>query len=374
VSIAEDRVISWEHRPGEQANFTEDEFSECNEELKKDPRVIEVLERYGISDMDLVLFDTWAYGGLLVPEQYRDRRVGWTYVWYCKSKGSNPYANPLSGLNLIVDMNTMELLEIDDEGPVERPRTMGEYVPSLVPGQRLRDDLKPLEIVQPEGASFTLDGQLLQWQRWSMRLGFNPREGPVIHTLGYEDGGRVRPVAHRLSFAEMVVPYRDPTKDHSARTAFDIGEWGLGFMTTSLELGCDCLGEVAYLDPVVHDSHGERGRSGMRSASTRRTTPSSGSTSTPSPGARCGGRAGWWCRATPRSPTTSTSSTGASTRTATSNARCAPPASWSRRTSRPASSRPTGRLSTTGRMRRSTSTSSWPGSTSTWTVSRTRST
>ena len=60
-----------------------------------------------------------------------------------------------------------------------------------------------------------------------------------------------------MSFAEMVVPYRDPTNDHKARTAFDIGEWGLGFMTTSLELGCDCLGEIAYLDAVVHDAHGE---------------------------------------------------------------------------------------------------------------------
>ena len=67
----------------------------------------------------------------------------------------------------------------------------------------------------------------------------------------------MRPVAHRLSFAEMVVPYRDPTPDHYRRTAFDIGEWGLGFMTTSLELGCDCLGEVAYLDAHLHDSRGE---------------------------------------------------------------------------------------------------------------------
>ena len=64
-------------------------------------------------------------------------------------------------------------------------------------------------------------------------------------------------MAHRLSFAEMFVPYRDPTPDHYRRTAFDIGEWGLGFMTTSLELGCDCLGEITYLDAVVHDSHGE---------------------------------------------------------------------------------------------------------------------
>jgi primary-amine oxidase len=75
--------------------------------------------------------------------------------------------------------------------------------------------------------------------------------------VGYEDGGRLRSVAHRLSFAEMVVPYRDPTPEHYRRTAFDIGEWGLGFMTTSLELGCDCLGEIAYLDAVLHDTAGE---------------------------------------------------------------------------------------------------------------------
>jgi len=54
-----------------------------------------------------------------------------------------------------------------------------------------------------------------------------------------------------------VVPYRDASPDHYRRTAFDIGEWGLGFMTTSLELGCDCLGEITYLDAVVHDSAGE---------------------------------------------------------------------------------------------------------------------
>ena len=55
----------------------------------------------------------------------------------------------------------------------------------------------------------------------------------------------------------MIVPYRDATPDHYRRTAFDVGEWGLGFMTTPLELGCDCLGEIRYLDAVLHDSYGE---------------------------------------------------------------------------------------------------------------------
>jgi primary-amine oxidase len=257
VSLSDDCVLTWEHRAGEQANFTEDEFYECNQALAREPRVAEALARYGIDDLDLVLFDTWAYGAHLVSEKYRGRRVGWTDVWVRDSESSNPYANPLSGLTFVVDMNTMDLLEIEEVPVGERPKTMGEYVPELVPGQELRDDLRPLEIAQPEGVSFRVEGNSLEWQRWSMRLGFNPREGLVIHTLEYEEEGRVRPVAHRMSFAEMVVPYRDPTPDHMRRTAFDIGEWGLGFMTTSLELGCDCLGEIAYLDAVLHDSKGE---------------------------------------------------------------------------------------------------------------------
>src|SRR6185436_6331913 len=121
---------------------------------------------------------------------------------------------------------------------------------------RLRD-VTPLEISQPEGVGFILDGHLLSWQNWQLRLGFNHREGLVLHQVAYRDGNRLRSVAHRLSFAEMVVPYRDASPDHYRRTAFDIGEWGLGFMTTSLALGSDCLGDITYLDAVVHDSRGE---------------------------------------------------------------------------------------------------------------------
>ena len=135
------------------------------------------------------------------------------------------------------------------------PAVDGEYVPGPWKGER-RTDLKPLHITQPEGTSFTLDGTELRWQNWSMRLGFNYREGPVIYQLGYDDHGVQRDIAYRMSFPEMVVPYRDPTFDHYRRTAYDIGEWGLGFMTTSLELGCDCLGEIRYVDAVLHDSAG----------------------------------------------------------------------------------------------------------------------
>ncbi|MDT5327188.1 MAG: primary-amine oxidase [Mycobacterium sp.] len=95
-----------------------------------------------------------------------------------------------------------------------------------------------------------------------MRVGFNYREGMTLHTVRYQDGDRSRSVTHRMSFAEMVVPYRDSSADHYRRTAFDIGEWGLGFMTTSLELGCDCFGEdnAVLWKHVDHDAGAEKRR------------------------------------------------------------------------------------------------------------------
>ena len=129
--------------------MTVDEFHECNEALRHDPRVAAALADRGITDLDLVLFDTWAYGAHLLPEAYDDRRLGWTDVWYRREPAASPYANPVTGLHFIVDLNRMELLEVEDEHRVDEPRTMGEYVPRLVPGLVPRDDLKPLAVRSP---------------------------------------------------------------------------------------------------------------------------------------------------------------------------------------------------------------------------------
>ena len=256
VSLTSSALTQWEHLPGQQPNMTADEWHECDEMLRAHPALQQALARRGITDMSRVLTDMWAYGAALVPERYRGLRLGWSDVWYRASADGNPYAHHVTGLHPVVDLNTMTLLELEDsEDSAERPEVRGEYLPQLT-GMPMRE-VKPLEITQPAGVGFTLEDRLLTWQNWQLRVGFNHREGLVLHQVGFSDAGRLRPVAHRLSFAEMVVPYRDTSPDHYRRTAFDIGEWGLGFMTTSLALGCDCLGEIIYLDAVVHDSRGE---------------------------------------------------------------------------------------------------------------------
>lgn len=112
-----------------------------------------------------------------------------------------------------------------------------EYVPELL-SQPLRADVKPLNVTQPEGPSFQIDGNLVEWQKWRFRIGFNPREGATLHDVCY-DG---RSVLYRLSLSEMTVPYGDPRPPFHRKQAFDFGDAGAGRAANNLALGCDCLG------------------------------------------------------------------------------------------------------------------------------------
>ena len=88
----------------------------------------------------------------------------------------------------------------------------------VLPPEEERTTLTALHITQPDGPSFAVDdGNRVRWQGWTFRVGFTPREGAVLHTVTYADPlaarsesgveAAVRPVAYRLSVAEMVVPY-----------------------------------------------------------------------------------------------------------------------------------------------------------------------
>lgn len=97
-----------------------------------------------------------------------------------------------------------------------------------------RQGSKPINITQPEGVSFTVDGRVVSWQNFNFHVGFNHREGIVLSNITYNDKGNVRPLFYRMSLAEMVVPYGNPEYPHHRKHAFDLGEYGGGYMTNSL--------------------------------------------------------------------------------------------------------------------------------------------
>jgi len=94
-------------------------------------------------------------------------------------------------------------------------------------------------------------------KKFKIRIGFNYREGLVLHNVSYQDGDRRRPLIYRASLGEMIVPYADPRPVYHRKCAFDVGEYGLGFSTNSLQLGCDCLGTIKYLDAYINNHDGE---------------------------------------------------------------------------------------------------------------------
>lgn len=165
------------------------------------------------------------------------------------------WAHPIDGLVAFVDIENRCVNHLLDDGPVPVPEINGNFTEPAVCGE-LRTDLKPIEISQPEGPSFTMEGNLLSWLGWDLRIGFDAREGLVLHQLNFSHDGRRRPVIHRASISEMVVPYGDPAPYRNWQNYFDSGEYLVGRAANSLELGCDCLGEITYLSPVVADDFG----------------------------------------------------------------------------------------------------------------------
>ena len=127
----------------------------------------------------------------------------------------NGYARPIEGIRPVVDLNLMKVIRVEEYGHWPLPPDAGNYSAERVPNQRT--DIKPLSITQPQGASFSLDGNQIEWQKWKFVIGFNAREGLTIHHLRYTDKGRDRSILYRGSLTEMVVPYGDPQPSRCER-------------------------------------------------------------------------------------------------------------------------------------------------------------
>jgi primary-amine oxidase len=257
VDIGAAEVVKLEEVKGVQPAIMVEEYEECERLVKEHPDFHAALERRGLDvreALDLVTIDPVPAGNYGVPEE-EGRRLCRAQVWLRPCPGGNSYARPLEGIIGLIDLGAEEVVRIDDYGVVPVPKEVGEFRASAI--GRMRDDIKAFEITQPDGPSFTVDGNEVRWQGWRMRVGFSAREGLVLHRIGFEEDDRVRPILHRASYSEMVVPYGDPSPSRYIQGPFDFGENLVGTLANSLELGCDCLGEIYYFSSAVSNSAGE---------------------------------------------------------------------------------------------------------------------
>ncbi|MHB2000762.1 MAG: primary-amine oxidase [Solirubrobacteraceae bacterium] len=248
-------VSSWRELRGVQPALTIEEFEFVESAIRRAPEFLQALARRGIEDPALVDVDPVAAGFSGAPEegQAGARRLARVLAFVRPYEGGNAYSRPLGGVFGLVDVETGELVHFEDRGPMPFPPGDGEFRAERLAS--LRQDVREIRITQPEGPSFEVHGNEVSWQKWRLRVGFNSREGLVLHDVRYEDGGVLRPILRRASYAEMVVPYADP--DRFYMSPLDIGEFNVGTLTNSLTLGCDCLGTIHYFDAAYVSPDGE---------------------------------------------------------------------------------------------------------------------
>eukprot|EP00282_Hemiselmis_andersenii_P036548 CAMPEP_0169427548 /NCGR_PEP_ID=MMETSP1042-20121227/835_1 /TAXON_ID=464988 /ORGANISM="Hemiselmis andersenii, Strain CCMP1180" /LENGTH=660 /DNA_ID=CAMNT_0009537625 /DNA_START=22 /DNA_END=2005 /DNA_ORIENTATION=- len=256
---------------GTQPLFSPDDCFLAERIVQEDPEVKRLLsDRYGISDMSQVACDPWSVH--LADDSDRSYakwkegapqgRLIQTFLYWRKDGGMacNHYAHPIDLLP-VVDLNAEKVIRIDGSERMPPPKIPSEpvnyhrdlvknntYLPS-----KFRDAPAALNVTQPDGPSFVVDGNVVKWQGWDFRVGFNYREGLVIHDASFQ--GKM--VLRRGSLVEMAVPYADPHPPFQRKCAFDVGDYGLGYCANSLELGCDCLGHIHYFDGTLSDSAGK---------------------------------------------------------------------------------------------------------------------
>ena len=237
-----------------QLPILDEEFVRVSEIVHADLEWQRAVARRGVTDLTTVRVCPLTAGWYGLDGE-EGRRIVRVLAFVHEHESDLAWAHPIDGLAAYVDLVEGRVFQLIDEADLPVPPESGDYNDPAMSGPP-RTTLRPIEITQPEGPSFHLDGHLLEWQNWSLRIGFDAREGLSLHQISVDDAGRRRPVIYRASVPEMVVPYGDPGPARYFQTYFDNGEYLVGKFANSLELGCDCLGEIAYLDAVVADDHG----------------------------------------------------------------------------------------------------------------------
>jgi primary-amine oxidase len=172
---------------------------------------------------------------------------------------SNYYFRPVEHLRLTVDLLTGRVLEYNFNTPVTVPSAQGiDFIAGAVPP---RANVKDVKLIQPDGASFTLNDHVLNWQGFKMHLRLDFRTGMTISDISFADpltaNGARRSILYQATLSELYVPYMDNDIDWYFKSYMDSGEYGWGnFLSTAATTNPSCPEYAIYLNDTALDVAG----------------------------------------------------------------------------------------------------------------------
>ncbi|MGV3615032.1 MAG: hypothetical protein ACO1SV_06830 [Fimbriimonas sp.] len=242
IDLRGKRIVSRKAIPGVQPLVLMNDYAVADEIVRKDPQWIAAMRRRGLTKIEDLHLEPWAPG--YVEGDQPPRRL-MRVLTFLRGKSENPYARPIEGVLALVDLNARRMVRLEDTGNRPLPPEAG---PIGTPN--------PGRSTAPAKPPFALKDHAVAWGPWRFRYALHPREGLVIHLAEIRDGKAWRKVLHRASLSEMAVPYGDPDPQWRWRSAFDVGEYGVGLLATSLVPGGDVPSHATLRDEILPTDDG----------------------------------------------------------------------------------------------------------------------
>lgn len=249
VDLTEKKLEFWKVIPGVQAPVTTSEFAAMGDVIKHDPRVLAALKLRNITDLTTVNCGAGPLSFIVFPEQ-NGQRIGWGECTDIHG-AYHSWGRTIDGIHILADLTAKKVLQVVDTGVVLVPTGATSFEEA---DATPRADTMPLLVTQPLGPGYKITKGEVSWQNWHFRFRLDPRVGPVVNLVKYQDGDKLRSILYEGSLSEMYVPYMDPEEGWNSRAFLDAGEFLLGGLIKPLGPD-DCPDTAEYFTGYAPSDH-----------------------------------------------------------------------------------------------------------------------
>ncbi len=247
VDLERRAVVSWNDLQPDDPPLRNVTVRRVDEIVRADGRWETVAQKRGFKDLSQIAILARVGELRKLDQRNGDRFVG--AIFFLRNDAS---ATPfITGLNVEVNLTKGQVSKFQ-ETPETQPKPRDIKNGSA---ESRKPKLRKLQVVQPEGVSFEIEGTEVRWHNWRLHYGIHPRRGLELFDIAYEDGGRLRPVLYRASISEMIAPYGDPS--FGTWYPRDEGDYGLAsYSRTSAVPQADAPTNAVFASAVVGDDRG----------------------------------------------------------------------------------------------------------------------